>query len=210
MPNAFNFLWNLPRSYLAEAARAKKPQAVTNRISKAILHPGSIASLLVVRLCSIADIFRTDVATIDSVIGKMAKLQPYIASLVCKTLANAWATTFRFRNCQSVLKCIFGCCDCPSDSFPCIDSLLHYLHCPILWKAIADGLNLSVPSGPIDRLCLGGVDNFLPLACAYYVYHVAKNSVHNTDSDRLVNHATTFKRRFGARAQGQLTELESR
>jgi hypothetical protein len=138
LSKCLRFLWKAPANYLAEVSKDKTVQASACLICKKLLHPGRLASLIVERLSKLSGEFLITMDVAEVLLNKVAKLQPYISSLVLKIYSNAWTTTHRFRNCQNPLSCIFGCCDSLEFGVS-TDSLLHYVKCPILWKAIAKG-----------------------------------------------------------------------
>merc|ERR1739848_304557 len=86
-----------------------------------------------------------------------------------KTWTGSWTTSFRMHE-QNKLTCSLGCRD--SD-----DSLLHYLHCPVLWQIVGETVQQVPPHTLSERLCLmmPSQVRFRMLALAFQGYHHLKS-----------------------------------
>ena len=104
---------------------------------------------------------------------------------ILKTWLNAWITSNRIKDANSVYPCLFGC-----DA--CVDRLSHYLICPKI-LTICKFLDRNCPHHPISRL---GIDNpdkgvLIHMCCAYSGYHAVishlkmKHDTFATDCQRF-------------------------
>ena len=86
-----------------------------------------------------------------------------------KTWVNSWATSSRYHE-PVIYPCLLGCPDK-------VDSLSHYLLCPILWQIANSVACHEVPDDTLERIGVRSPtpNNLNLLACIFHSYHAIKH-----------------------------------
>ena len=113
----------------------------------------------------------------------MKRAPSHISMSVLKTVCNAWTTTHRMHEVNRSM-CIFGCTSQ-------VDSLVHYLRCPVLAMPVSVALRdpLPIPSpNPSFFLPppLTSRKDILRLFISFHTYHSVRNSRSNIDVHRYL------------------------
>ena len=111
---------------------------------------------------------------IENVCVCLSRCSKFVAMCWVKTISNAWTTTHRMHEVDR-WACIFGCADC-------VDSLTHYVSCPLLLSLVHE--ICSTPFGPSVAHRLGLIDpstsHLHMIAICFRVYHTLKGDFKST------------------------------
>ena len=94
--------------------------------------------------------------------------------IVMRSVLNGWVTSYRYHE-HIALPCVFGCKlfhPIHPDGYK--DTLTHYLQCPLLWKIVADVLQVDIPTSAAFKLCLVPGCNPYIIIIAHKIYHFIK------------------------------------
>ena len=111
-----------------EGDRSFKLQRFISQALREALYPDNVHDLIMQRARTLCPEFPRAALYVDDLRAFMSKLSPAWSSAILKTWANAWTTSRRL-HLGVPLQCVFGCS-------ACADELIHYLHCPRLWRLL--------------------------------------------------------------------------
>ena len=99
----------------------------------------------------------------------LRRLRMHEAMQCFKTWVNSWATSSRYHE-PVIYPCLLGCPDK-------VDSLSHYLLCPILWQIANSVACHEVPDDTLERIGVRSPtpNNLNLLACIFHSYHAIKH-----------------------------------